>query len=296
MGYTYAVSLVSVGILAVLMLALLTERERKQLLQQAIARIPGFRANRAVSTPGAVLAVDDAARILCIASVDNAVTRVDALRFDQVLECEILRNGQRVTRAVGRACAGPTRGARPSTPRVGDTIRTPVQSASSGDGERIMLRVVLDHSSAPVHVLHMRNMREAVRWHVVVKQIMEPAGAAAPRQPADNARSRAPATAASRPDAPRVSGTPAGGDQGPVEEDMERIVRESLSAVLAQELRESDRIVIPEHRLRDRCGVELPVIRFHDCMNRIRRNKALAHVAMTYSRRDETWRIRKKAS
>ncbi len=268
MGYGYVIGVVSAGLLAVLLLALLTEQVRRRTLEQALARVPGFRPSRSLCIPGAAIAVDDRTRVLCIGALDNRALQIEVVPFEQVLASEITRNGDLVTRA-----------ARPHAGRPAAAPPEPGVSLGRAPGaERIALRFAIDGRPARARELHMPGMREAVRWHVMLKRILESAG----QQQRDVA---APA--------PR----PAPAPQPPKgEPDPEQAVRRALNAFLEGRLRHEPEIVLPERTLRDECGVDLPIIRFHRYMNRIKRHRRLRDMALSYSRRDETWRIRRKAS
>lgn len=268
MGYGYVIGVVSAGLLAVLLLALLTEQVRRRTLEQALAKVPGFRPSRSLCIPRAVIAVDDRSRILCVGALGSRALQVDVVPFDRVLGSEITRNGVRVTRAA-RLHADRAAAVSPGSD---------VRPAPAPGAEQIALRFAVDGRPARVRELPMPGMREAVRWHMMLKGILESvaqdqrrAGEPAPR----------PAPAPQRP-------------QG--EADPEQAVRQALDALLEARLRHEQQIVVPERALRDECGVDLPIIRFHEYMNRIKRHRRLHNMALSYSRRDETWRIRRKAS
>lgn len=256
-GYLYVFGVMTAGLLSVLLLALRTETGRCRAVEEALAKLPGLRGEDRLFAGRRGLAVDRRHRALCLICAETETVRLHVVRFADLLACELLVDGRVIARADCR----------------GDALTAPPPATGAGAAVRLRLRVA-DHY-APRHELELDDLATALRWQAELGLLVRRAGAAADRAPGPQQPNPAPEPqAAAEPVAPNL--------------------RAALRRYLHRELAGSDRLVIAERRLRDSCAPELPLIRFHDEMNRLRRAKALDGYCLSYSRKSETWRISRR--
>jgi len=268
MEYVYIGSVVAAGFLSVLLLALGGELRRQREVRSALNYFPGFSAAEVVFAGGSGLALDEGARAACLISSLGGQLKLTLVSFTDVMASEIISNGRRLL-AAGRAAAAPT-----------DT-----------GAEQVVFRMVARSGAAVDHAVVMPSMREAVHWHSLMKRIMDRGGAAGRVSTAAAVSRPEPAA----PPAVKAAVVPCRAPQAkgqPVPDD-DRL-RRALTDYAREALTGSARVIVAERDLRDACGVGLAIPVFHAAMNRLRRAKAVADVALSYSRQDESWRLSRR--
>ncbi len=316
-GYLYIVSVMSAGLLSVLLLALRTEAARCRAVEDALAKLPGIRPERRLPAGRRALAIDDRHQALCVICAETQTVRLHVVPFADLCVSELLVDGRSVSR-VERGSAFESLG------------RSRLRTEATGE---VRLRIEVRDRHAPVHELTIADMRLAKYWHSQLRAMIaatEPVerivGAAAPRRvqapvsadgerraslppgvapkarqsqlPAGSAPVSAPATRSGPERAPAAVSRSAG-ERGPQSASRERNpdslaspqLRAALRRYLSNALQDQDRLVISERKLRDACAPKLALIRFHEQMNRLRRAKALVDYRLSYSRKTESWRI-----
>lgn len=145
--------------------------------------------------------------------------------------------------------------------RRGPSVTPPAGGTAA---QELRLRLHVGDHYAPRHELLLDALPAALDWHRALARVIEtpaPVRLPAPAQPA--------------PSAPAL--------------------RTALRRQLQEALGGREYVVIPERRLRDCCAADMPLIRFHRLMNRLRREKALESYCLSYSRKGESWRISRRA-
>lgn len=319
-GYLYIVSVMSAGLLSVLLLALRTEKTRCKAVDDALAKLPGIRPERRLSAGRRALAIDDRSRALCVICAETQTVRLHVVPFADLRASELWVDGKPVSRV--------ERGS-----LFESVMRRRQQTDATGD---VRLRIEVRDHHAPVHELTVADVRLAKYWHSQLRAMIaatEPVerivAAAAPQRPAaapgagvDRRAAVQPGVAHKSRGAGRVAESagayaqagdrarpvadtarqrcddaqqPARGSQNANAEDANSVLspqlRAALRRYLSNTLQDEDRMVISERKLRDACAPKLSLIRFHDQMNRLRRAKALTDYRLSYSRKTETWRI-----
>jgi len=258
-GYLYVFGLMTAGLLSVLLLALRTEKTCCRAVEEALAKIPGLNAGDRLFAGRRGLAVDRRHRALCLICAETETVRLHVVPFTDLLACELMVGGQVIARADCR----------------GGSLPAPGPEVAGGEGVRLRLHVA-DHY-APRHELHLEELSEGLRWQaelgLLLRRAARERSAAPPSTPAPAAAPRRGAADSQAPD-----------------------LKSALRRYLARELGSQERLVIAERRLRDCCAAGVPLIRFHEQMNRLRRSKALGDYCLSYSRKGEVWRISRRES
>lgn len=300
MGYVYVMSVMSAGLLSVLLLALSTEKTRRAAVRQALHNFPGFESEHVLFENGSGIALDSRRRVACMIVSHGMDLRLTLVSFDDISGCELVRRGQRVV------CAGTVPPSAPggTAARADDAGRVVVYTGAAGTGG---------------HAFAAAEPEEALRWFRLMKRLIEygarSAVKAAPkaaalaipktvpaghRRGADTGRSERRAAAkpvsqaleSARPVAPPER--PASANEGADADDAAERIRTQVEAVIRSHLESASRLVIHERRLRDAAGIELALVHFHRHMNRFKREKAFPQATLSYSRQDETWTIRRR--
>lgn len=256
MPISYIVSVVSTGLLAVLLLAVATEQARTREARNAVRKFMGGAVGHLHVAGGVGLATDRQQRGLCLVRADPGSVHVRIVPYDRVLGLEVLCGGQVVART-GR-----------------DDGFTPLVPAASS-GARCCLRLVLDDGERRSHMVPMPNVDEAVRWHGAIKSIL--------------ARQSAGRADRGKPDS-RVGK----GRRQPSNAALEQL-RSALAPFVARQLGANPSFIIKERALRDELGVQLPLIHFHEFMNRLKRERYFDAARVSYSRKDGSWRFSRRA-
>ncbi len=261
MGYVYVMSVMSAGMLGVLLLALTTEQARRAALRNALQRFPGFDSSSLVFEQGSGLALDHRQQLICLISCHGADVRLSLVSFKDVVGCEVSRDGRRVVHAF----------------RAGAEAQTP---AAAG----VELRVFTCDRRIPMHRVSVASCSDALRWFYQMKVLLERSMKSQPRsEPAALSPPRPRAKVASAPALVPEQDTSAYAR-----------VQKCVGDWIAAHLRDKDRVIVAERTLRDECGIEQDLAGFHQHMNRCRRDKAFALATLTYSRAGETWRIARR--
>lgn len=263
MGYVYVMSVMSAGMLGVLLLALNTEQARRAALRNALQRFPGFDSSSLVFEQGSGLALDHRQQLVCLISCHGADVRLSLVSFKDVVGCEVSRDGRRVVHAF----------------RAGAEVHLPAVAG-------VELRVFTRDRRIPAHRVSVAGCSEALRWFYQMKVLLE-------RSMKSQVHSEPAALSQPRPCA-QVASVPA-----PVlvaEQDTYAYaqVQKCVGDWIAVHLHDKARVVVAERTLRDECGIEQDLVGFHQHMNRCRRDKAFALATLTYSRDGETWRIARR--
>ena len=306
-GYLYIVSVMSAGLLSVLLLALRTEKTRCQAVNDALAKLPGINARRRVSAGRRALAVDDRNQVLCVICAETQTVRLNVVPFCDMQASELRVNGKSVSRV--------ERGS------PFESVGRPAGAAPVA--EDIRLRIETRDRHAPVHELVFPDLRLAKYWQAQLRAMIaatettrELAAGTVPRRTAvaegtDRRATVQPGLARksqSRLEAAPASIASGSGRSAPIHrqassstestdagrkppEIVSPQLRAALRRYLSQGMPEDGRLVISERKLRDACAPQLALIRFHEQMNRLRKAKALADYRLSYSRKGETWRI-----
>ncbi len=315
-GYLYIVSVMSAGLLSVLLLALRTEATRCRAVEDALAKLPGIRPERRLPAGRRALAVDDRNQALCVICAETQTVRLHVVPFADLCASELWVDGKSVSRVErGSSFEAVGRG-RPRAEPTGE----------------VRLRIEARDHHAPAHELTIADLRLAKYWHSQLRAMIaatEPVerivGATAPRrvhapasaggerraslppgvaQKARQSQSRADSAPVSAPvprpgpeQVPATVSQGAGGRSQSASRDRKSEslespqLRAALRRYLSNALQDQDRLVISERKLRDACAPKLALIRFHEQMNRLRRAKALVDYRLSYSRKTESWRI-----
>lgn len=279
-GVLYIVSVMSAGLLSVLMLALRAEKTRCKAVDTALAKLAGIRAERRLSAGRRALAVDDRNQVLCLICAETQTVRLNVVPFADLLASELWLDGQPVSR-VERGSSGEAVGRR---------------SRQAGQPGDIRLRIETRDRDAPVHELHIADLRLAKYWQSQLR-VMIAASQNLKDLAAGTARRRTVAAESGDRRAtvqPGIAGKPQAvraADRTQSSDIPSPQLRAALRRFLAQSLPENGRLVISERKLRDACAPELALIRFHEQMNRLRRAKALRDFRLSYTRKTESWRI-----
>ncbi|MEJ2343963.1 MAG: hypothetical protein P8076_07050 [Gammaproteobacteria bacterium] len=302
MGYVYVMSVMSAGLLSVLLLALSTEKARRAAVRQALHNFPGFESEHILFENGSGIALDRRRRVACMIASHGMDLRLTLVPFNDISGCELVRRGQRVVYA--------------------GTV-PPATLADAGAPADDAGRVVV-YTGAGGHGFAASEPEEALRWFRLVKRLIErgagsalhaapkkaapaipksgTAASTAGRRGADTARSERRAAVEPAPRAPQPARPvaaparlPSVGEGTDDHEAADRI-RTRVEAVIRRHLESAPRVVISERRLRDEAGVELALLHFHRHMNRFKREKAFVQATLSYSRKDETWTIRRRQS
>lgn len=303
-GYLYIVSVMSAGLLSVLLLALRTEKSRCQAVDDALAKLPGISARRRVSVGRRGLAVDDRNQVLCVIRAETQTVRLNVVPFCDVQASELRVDGKSVSR-VERGSPLESVGRPAGTAPVAEDIR---------------LRIETRDRHAPVHELVFPELRAAKYWQAQLRAMIaatettrELAAGTARRRTAvaegtdrratvqpglartagPGASAQASGASGSSRSAPVVQQSRSSTDAGrkPPQDIVSPQLRAALRRYLSQAMAEDGRLVISERKLRDACAPALALIRFHEQMNRLRKAKALADYRLSYSRKGESWRI-----
>ncbi len=320
-GYLYIVSVMSAGLLSVLLLALRTEATRCRAVEDALAKLPGIRPERRLPAGRRALAIDDRHQALCVICAETQTVRLHVVPFADLCASELLVDGRSVSRVERGSAAESVGRSRPRTESTGE----------------VRLRIEVRDHHAPVHELTIADMRLAKYWHSQLRAMIaatEPVerivGATAPRRVqspvsaggerraslppgiASKARQSQPQSQPRADAAPVSAPAPRSGpEQAPAAVSRSGGERRSQSAsrgrnseplaspqlraalrrYLSNALQDQDRLVISERKLRDACAPKLALIRFHEQMNGLRRAKALVDYRLSYSRKTESWRI-----
>lgn len=299
-GFLYIASVMSAGLLSVLLLALRTEKSRSKVVQEALAKLPGISPDRRLSAGRRGLAVDDRHQALCVICAETQTVRLNVVPFADVLASELWVDGRLVSR-VERGSAVESMGR--------------VKAAAQSTGE-VRLRIETRDRHAPVHDLPIPDLRIAKYWQSQLRAMI----AASESMDALNTGTLVRRTAAAQgverratvqpglarktpgvqtPPAERTlpvttaaaTAKPIRKPAGEVQEPVSPQLRAALRRYLSGNMPSDGRMVISERKLRDACAPRQALIHFHDQMNRLRRAKALADYRLSYSRKNETWRI-----
>lgn len=280
-GYLYIVSVMSAGLLSVLLLALRTEKIRTKAVDEALAKLPGIRTERRLSAGRRGLAVDDRRQILCVICAETQTVRLNVVPFADVLASELWLDGRMVSRV--------ERGS--SAESVGRQARKAEQA-----GE-IRLRIETRDRHAPVHELTIADLRLAKYWQSQLRAMIA-ASQNTLEMAAGTVRRRTVATAGAdrratvQPGiARRPQQTAAPAARASSAELVSPQLRAALRRYLSQAMPSDGRLVVSERKLRDACAPRLALIHFHDQMNQLRRARALRDYRLSYSRKTESWRI-----
>lgn len=311
-GFLYIVSVMSAGLLSVLLLALRTEKLRSRAVDDALAKLPGILPGRRIYAGRRAMAIDDRNQVLCVIQAETQTVRLNVVPFGDIQSSELWVDGKLVSR-VERGSPFESIGRR---------------SRRAHEAGEIRLRIEARDRHAPEHELTIPDFRLAKYWQSQLRAMIaatettreladgtalrrtqvaagadrratiqpgiarKPRESQAPDRPAQQVGNR---NAADGPEAQR-GGSPdtnerrtADGRRSPT------IVSPQLRAALRRYLNSAmpsnGRLVVSERKLRDACAPKLALIRFHDQMNRLRRAKALDDYRLSYSRKDESWRI-----
>jgi hypothetical protein len=308
MGFVYVFCVMSMGFVAVVAQALLSKEMKDKALTKDLDELPGFIADHRVFKGGIGLAIDERARLVCLISSYGGSRKLEVIPFGGVLVSEILKNGAGVVRAGKPEEA--VRDRLVGGPQAHEA--TAPEWARSPD-EPVALRIVAGDKNVAEHIMGMSSITEAIRWHSMMKTVIARtsnskrkltakvphSGSRISRvsKKADFLESQAQPTGA-QPTGAQPTG--AGGLIGTIaadaslqgeQEDLYLQIKTSMAAIIAQRLQERKQFTIAERKLRDQCGVAVPAVRFHDCLNRLKREKALDGIGLSYAKRHERWRI-----
>lgn len=296
-GYLYIVTVMSAGLLSVLWLALRTEKDRSRAVDDALGKLPGIHPERRLTAGRRGLAVDDRQQALCVICAETQTVRLYVVPFADLGASELWVDGKPVSRV--------ERG----SPFESVTRQTPQAQAAA----EIRLRLEVRDRRAPVHELVLPDLRLAKYWQSQLRAMIAATESvqdlqAVARRPVSAASAGAERRAAMQPGPARkpdgaaslarvAASAGQNGDnrfaaaQSGSGEVVSPQLRAALRRYLSSALRGTDKIVISERKLRDACAPALPLIRFHEQMNRLRRAKALGDYRLSYRRKSETWRI-----
>lgn len=300
-GYLYIVSVMSAGLLSVLLLAFRTESYRYRAVDEALAKLPGILPQRRLSAGRRGLAVDDRNQVLCVIRAETQTVRLNVVPFQDVQASELRVDGKTVSR-VERGSPLEARG------------RRQTQARESGE---IRLRIETRDGHAPVHELLISDLRIAKYWQsqlramIAVTETLDAmasgsvVGRTAPAQGADRRATVQPGIArkpqtvaapqerpqAERPAPKRAEQASAGGSRASTGDLVSPQLRAALRRYLSNTMPSEGRLVISERKLRDACAPKQALIHFHDQMNRLRRTRGLGDYRLSYSRKTESWRI-----
>ena len=309
-GYLYIVSVMSAGLLSVLLLALRTEKLRAKAVDDALAKLPGILPGRRVYAGRRAMAVDDRNQVLCVIRAETQTVRLNVVPFGDLQASELWVDGKLVSR-VERGSPFESIGRR---------------SRRVHEAGEIRLRIEARDRHAPEHELTIPDLRLAKYWQSQLRAMIsatettreladgtalrrtqaaagadrratiQPGIARKPRETEapvrtapqvgnrDNHNRSAPLAGKQDSNEPRTSG-------GRLPAIVSPQLRAALRRYLSSAMPGNGRLVVSERKLRDACAPKLALIRFHDQMNRLRRAKALQDYRLSYSRKDETWRI-----
>ena len=76
--------------------------------------------------------------------------------------------------------------------------------------------------------------------------------------------------------------------EGPFED---QALLQALETSLPGWLGDQSFIIVPERKLRDMTGLDIPLVRFHEIMYSFRRDRALPKYALSFTRNPDEWRI-----
>jgi hypothetical protein len=292
MGYVYVMSVMSAGLLSVLLLALSTEKTRRAAVRQALHNFPGFESEHVLFENGSGIALDSRRRVACMITSHGIDLRLILVPFDDITGCELVRRGQRVVYAGMVPPSAPADAAA----QADDAGRVVVYSGAAGTAG---------------HAFGAAEPEEALRWFRLMKRLIEHGAkaavsavsepsSAAVRRGADATRSDRHAAAKPAPEGPEpvrpkaAPTRPAPVNEGADAHEAAERIRIRVEGVIRRCLESAPRVVISERRLRDEAGVALALVHFHRDMNRFKREKAFPQATLSYSRKDETWTIRRR--
>ena len=152
------------------------------------------------------------------------------------------------------------------------------------------VKIISGAKGQGVICLSLASEQDARNWHartgVIIRKNSEAAARIRTEQEQSQSRAVEPV---------RVADKPVAADEGQASGPLDdQVLLQVLEACLPDWLNDKAFIIVPERKLRDMSGVDISLLRFHDIMNRFRREKALPDYALSFTKNPDKWRISRR--